>query len=214
LQGNLDGIRLAVADGHFASQGVPEVFGAVEYVAAALGVSRRIELPASGVARAAAMMVTSVEGAELHLSDLIARASDFDPMTRARFLAGALVPGVWYAHAQRFRRWYCQQLTALFHQVDVILAPVTPYPAFPIGQTFVEIGGLKLPAAGHLGVFTQPLSFAGLPVVAGPVAISGALPLGIQIIAAPWREDLALRVAAAAEALGILTVQSPSSAQD
>jgi 1-carboxybiuret hydrolase len=214
LQRNLDGIRLAVADGHFASQGVPEVFVAVERVAAALGVSRRIELPGAGVARAAAMMVTSVEGAELHLSDLIARASDFDPMTRARFLAGALVPGVWYAHAQRFRRWYCQQLTALFHEVDVILAPVTPYPAFPIGHAHVELGGMKLPAAGHLGVFTQPLSFAGLPVVAGPIAGSGPLPLGVQIIAAPWREDLALRVAAAAEALGILTVQSPPSAQD
>lgn len=214
LQGNLDGIRLAVADGHFASQGVPEVFGAVERVAAALGVSRRIELPGAGVARAAAMMVTSVEGAELHLSDLIARASDFDPMTRARFLAGALVPGVWYAHAQRFRRWYCQQLAALFHEVDVILAPVTPYPAFPIGQKFVEFGGSKVPAAGHLGVFTQPLSFAGLPVVAGPVTTPGALPLGVQIIAAPWREDLALRVAAAAEALGVLTSSSPPSAQD
>jgi 1-carboxybiuret hydrolase len=214
LHRNLDGIRLAVVDGHFASQGVPEVFAAVERVAAALGVSQRIELPAASVARAAAMIVTSVEGAELHLSDLIARASDFDPMTRARFLAGALVPGVWYAHAQRFRRWYCQQLTELFRDVDVILAPVTPYPAFPIGQTHVELGGMKLPAAGHLGVFTQPLSFAGLPVVAGPVAGPGPLPLGIQIIAAPWREDLALRVAAAAEALGILTVQSPSSAQD
>jgi 1-carboxybiuret hydrolase len=214
LQRNLDGIRLAVADGHFASQGVPEVFGAVERVATALGASRRIELPGAGVARAAAMMVTSVEGAELHLSDLITRASDFDPMTRARFLAGALVPGVWYAHAQRFRRWYCQQLAALFHEVDVILAPVTPYPAFPIGQKFVELGGLKLPAAGHLGVFTQPLSFAGLPVVAGPVTTPGALPLGVQIIAAPWREDLALRVAAAAEALGVLTSSSPPPAQD
>jgi 1-carboxybiuret hydrolase len=214
LQGKLDGIRLAVADGHFASQGVPEVFGAVEQVAAALGVSRRVELPAAGIARAAAMLVTSVEGAELHLTDLIARAADFDPMTRARFLAGALVPGVWYSHAQRFRRWYCQQLAALFCDVDVILAPVTPYPAFPIGQGLMELGGMNLPAAGHLGVFTQPVSFAGLPVVAGPVARPGHLPLGVQFIAAPWREDIALRVAAAAEALGVLASPSPLSAED
>jgi Asp-tRNA(Asn)/Glu-tRNA(Gln) amidotransferase A subunit family amidase len=211
LRRDRDGIRLAVANGYFASQGVPDVFAAVEPVAAALGVSRRIELPAAGLARAAAMIVTSVEGAELHLSDLIARAADFDPMTRARFLAGALVPGVWYAHAQRFRRWYCQQLTELFREVDVILAPVTPYPAFPIGQAFVDLGAVKLPAAGHLGVFTQPLSFAGLPVVAAPIAEPGPLPLGVQIIAAPWREDLALRVAAAAEALGVLAPPSPPS---
>jgi len=201
LPRGLDGIRVAVAGGCFESQGVPEVFAAVDRFASALGVSRRVELPGDGVARAAAMIVTSVEGAELHLPSLSARAAEFDPKTRARFLAGALVPGARYAHAQRFRRWYCRELAALFRSVDVILAPVTPYPAFRIGQAFIEIGAQKLPAAGHLGVYTQPLSFAGLPVVAAPIAGSGPLPLGVQIVAAPWREDLALRVAAAAEAL-------------
>lgn len=214
LEQGLDGIRLAVADGYFTSQGVPASFAAVERVAAALGVSRRIELPAAAVARAAAMIVTSVESSELHLPDLIARAAEFDPMTRARFLAGALVPGAWYARAQRFRRWYCGALTALFREVDVILAPATPYPAFPIGQASVEIGGVKLPAAGHLGVFTQPISFAGLPTVAAPVAGAGPLPLGVQIVAAPWREDLALRLAAVAEALGALASPSPVSPWD
>jgi len=209
LRRGLDGVRLAVAGGYFDSQGAPEAFAAVERVASALGVSRRVELPAAGLARAAAMILTSVEGAELHLNDLIARAAEFDPKTRGRFLAGALAPGAWYAHAQRFRRWYCQALTALFGAVDVILAPATPYPAFPIGQAVVELGGQKLPAAGHLGVFTQPLSFAGLPVAAAPAAGSGALPLGVQIVAAPWREDLVLRVAAAAEALGVVASPSP-----
>jgi len=131
-------------------------------------------------------------------------------MTRARFLAGALVPAAWYAHAQRFRRWYCRELTRLFRTVDVILAPATPYPAFPIGQSVFELDGAKLPAAGHLGVFAQPLSFAGLPVVAAPVAEPNPLPLGIQIVAAPWREDLVLRVAAAAQALGVLASPTPS----
>jgi amidase/aspartyl-tRNA(Asn)/glutamyl-tRNA(Gln) amidotransferase subunit A len=209
LRQGLKGIRIAVAGGFFASQGVPEVFAAVERVAAALGVTERIELPAVGIARAAAMIVTSVEGAELHLPDLIARAADFDPLTRARFLAGALVPGAWYSHAQRFRRWFCRELATLFRTVDVILAPVTPYPAFPIGQAWVELGGQKLPAAGHLGVFTQPLSFAGLPALAAPLGQPGPLPLGVQVVAAPWREDLVLRVAAAGEEIGILASPPP-----
>jgi len=209
LRRGIDGVRIAIAAGHFASQGVPEVFAAVERVAAALGASQRIEVPAAGVARAAAMIVTSVEGAELHLPDLIAKAADFDPKVRARFLAGALIPGAWYSHAQRFRRWYCQQVAALFRTVDVILAPATPYPAFPVGQAMMEIGGNKLPAAGHLGVFTQPLSFAGLPALSAPVAGASPLPLGVQIVAAPWREDLVMRVAAAAEALGIVATATP-----
>ncbi|HXW21057.1 MAG TPA: AtzE family amidohydrolase [Roseiarcus sp.] len=210
LAQGLDGVRIAVAEGYFASQGAPEVFAAVERFAAALGTSRRVELPAPAVARGAAMIVTSVEGAELHLDDLKARAADFDPKTRARFLAGALAPGAWYSHAQRFRRWYCQAMTEVFKTTDVILAPTTPYAAFPIGQIWTEIGGARLPAAGHLGVFTQPLSFAGLPTISAPAASSGPLPLGVQIVAAPWREDLIFRVAAAAESLGAAQSRAPA----
>jgi len=204
LAQGMDGLRIALADGYFGSGGHPEVFAATERAAAALGVERRVHLPEPGLARAAAMIITASEGAELHLADLKSRAASFDPMTRPLFLSGAVVPAAWYVRAQRFRRWYCSELEALFRDVDVILAPATPYPAFPIGQRMIEVDGRQLPAAGHLGVFTQPLSFAGLPVLAAPVAGSGPLPLGIQIAAAPWREDLVLRVAAAAEAAGVL----------
>jgi 1-carboxybiuret hydrolase len=207
-----DGIRIAIAAGHFANLGTADVFAAVGGVAKALGAERLVEVPAAGIARCAAMIMTSVEGAELHLNDLISKAAEFDPMTRARFLAGALVPGAWYAHAQRFRRWYCRQLAELFREIDVLLTPVTPYAAHPIGQAFVELGGQKLPAAGHLGVFTQPLSFAGLPALAAPVARvaeTASLPLGVQIVAAPWREDLIFRVAAAAERMGVLVSPPP-----
>jgi AtzE family amidohydrolase len=204
LDQGMAGLRVALADGYFTSAGHPEVFAATERAAAALGVERRVNLPEPALARAAAMIITASEGAELHLADLKTRAADFDPMTRPLFLSGTVVPAVWYVRAQRFRRWYRSELEALFRDVDVILAPVTPYPAFLIGQRMIEIDGRQLPAAGHLGVFTQPFSFAGLPVLAAPVAGAGPLPLGIQIIAAPWREDLVMRVAAAGEAAGIL----------
>jgi amidase/aspartyl-tRNA(Asn)/glutamyl-tRNA(Gln) amidotransferase subunit A len=48
------------------------------------------------------------------------------------------------------------------------------------------------------------VSFAGCPVVAAPLWPHGMqkLPIGVQVIAAPWREDLALRVARALEASG------------
>jgi len=204
LHQGMDGLRVALAAGYFTSAGDPEVFAAVEKAASALGVVRRVDLPEPALARAAAMIITASEGGELHLADLKAQAASFDPMTRPLFLSGTLVPAAWYMRAQRFRRWYCRELETLFRDVDVILAPATPYPAFPIGQRMMEVDGRQLPAAGHLGVFTQPLSFAGLPVLAAPIAGVGPLPLGLQIIAAPWREDLALRVAAAGEAAGVL----------
>ena len=204
LARGMDGLRIALATGYFAGGGHPEVFAATEKAASALNVVLRVNLPEPALARAAAMIITASEGGELHLADLKTQAASFDPMTRPLFLSGAVVPAAWYVRAQRFRRWYCRELEALFRDVDVILAPATPYPAFPIGQRMMEVDGRQVPAAGHLGVFTQPLSFAGLPVLAAPVAGSSALPLGIQIAAAPWREVLVLRVAAAAEAAGVL----------
>ena len=200
----VDGLRIALATGYFAGSGHPEVFAATEKAASALGVVRRVDLPQPALARAAAMIITASEGGELHLADLKTQADRFDPMTRPLFLSGAVVPAAWYVRAQRFRRWYCREIEAVFRDIDVILAPVTPYPAFPIGQRMMEVDGRQVPAAGHLGVFTQPLSFAGLPVLAAPIAGAGPLPLGIQIIAAPWREDLVLRVGAAAAALGVV----------
>jgi aspartyl-tRNA(Asn)/glutamyl-tRNA(Gln) amidotransferase subunit A len=61
-----------------------------------------------------------------------------------------------------------------------------------------------LPVRPNLGLLTQPLSFIGLPVVAAPVWLDGGLPLGVQIIAAPWQEAKALRVARALEKAGVV----------
>jgi Asp-tRNA(Asn)/Glu-tRNA(Gln) amidotransferase A subunit family amidase len=60
----------------------------------------------------------------------------------------------------------------------------------------------------NLGIYTQPISFIGLPVVAVPVPLT-PLPIGVQIIAAPWREDVALRVAHALEASGVVAAMQP-----
>ena len=55
-----------------------------------------------------------------------------------------------------------------------------------------------MPLRPNMGIYTQPISFIGLPVVAVPVPLK-PLPIGVQIIAAPWREDIALRIAHALE---------------
>jgi len=124
-------------------------------------------------------------------------------MTRDRFLAGALVPAVWVVQAQRFRRWYREQVLPLFRDTDILLAPATPCPAPLIGQETIEIDGAAVPARPYLGVYTQPLSFIGLPIVAVPLKKPGALPIGVQVIAAPWREADALRAAWALQRDGI-----------
>ena len=90
----------------------------------------------------------------------------------------------------------------LFEEVDAILAPATPCTAPLIGQQTFMLDDAELPVRANLGIYTQPISFIGLPVVAVPMPLA-PLPIGVQIIAAPWREDMALRIAHALGAMGV-----------
>ena len=116
-----------------------------------------------------------------------------------RLMAGAMMPAAWYLQAQRVRRWFHRQVLKLFEAVDVILAPATPRPAQKVGQEFFTIRGKKMLARPNAGLLTQPISCLGLPVVCAPVGKVEGLPVGMQIIAAPGREDLCFRVARAIE---------------
>ncbi|WP_043833778.1 AtzE family amidohydrolase [Muricoccus aerilatus] len=202
IEDGAGGLRIAVLGGHFARNGDPDCFAALAHVAAALGAEAPVELPEAARARAAAYVITAAEGAALHLDRLRERPGDFDPATRDRLIAGAAIPAAWVHRAQRFRRWYRERVLALFDNVDILLAPSTPCRAPAIGQATIVMDGATLPLRPNIGVFTQPISFIGLPVCAVPVWLDGGLPLGVQVIAAPWREDLALRVARALERAG------------
>ena len=204
LDRGIEGLRIAVAGGHFLRNGDSDAFAAVSKVAQALGAERRVEIPEAARARAAAYVITASEGAALHLDRIRERAQDFDPAVRDRLIAGAMIPAAWVNRAQYFRRWYREKVLALFETVDVILAPATPCRAPRIGQQTFVLDGQTLPVRPNLGVFTQPISFVGLPVVAAPVWLDDGLPLAVQIIAAPWREELALRVARRLEQSGVV----------
>ncbi len=205
LDAGANGLRMAVAGDYFNRGARPEALEAVAKVAAALSVTREVVIPEAARGRAAAFVITTSESSALHIDRLRTRTADFDPDTRYRFLSGALVPAAWYIKAQRFRRWYHDQVLALFKDVDIILAPATPCAAPQVGEKFLTLGEETVPLRPNLGLFTQPISCIGFPVVVAPVHRGGDLPLGVQIIAAPWREDLALRVAAELQRLGVAT---------
>jgi 1-carboxybiuret hydrolase len=204
-----EGLRIGILGGWFRQMALPEATNAVDRMAAALGTDRFVEWPEVDRARTAAFMITNVEGAALHLPDLKKRAHDFEPLSRDRFIAGALLPSAWLVQAQRVRHWFARQVARSFESVDVLLAPATPCTAPVIGTEWLEINGLKLPARASMGLLTQPVSCIGLPVVTVPRwhtnPAAPHLPIGVQVIAAPWREDLALRVAHALESLAVTT---------
>jgi 1-carboxybiuret hydrolase len=202
------GLRIAVAGGYFKPCGA-EALQAIDRVAVALGVDRDIDIPQAERARSAAFLITASEGASLHLDRLRSRAKDYDPAVRDRLTAGAMAPASLVVKAHKFRRWYREEMLKLFADVDVILAPATPCAAPLIGQQTFMFGDQELPVRANLGIYTQPISFIGLPVVAVPIPLS-PLPIGVQIIAAPWREDIALRVAYTLETDGIVAAPRPT----
>jgi 1-carboxybiuret hydrolase len=181
----IEGIRVAVAGGYFRTGCEVMALAAVDQCAEALEMTREVEVRGAAEARAAAYLISNVEGAALYLDRLQASPADFDPEVRDRLLSGAMIPGVWYVRAQRFRRWFQESMGQLFDEVDVILAPATPITAPRIGQKTMVLDGEEMLVRPNIGIYTQPISFVGLPVVAVPLFGVGPLPIGVQVIAAP-----------------------------
>jgi aspartyl-tRNA(Asn)/glutamyl-tRNA(Gln) amidotransferase subunit A len=207
----IDGLRIACLGGHFTDTAGPEALAALAHVAQALNAHATLQAPGAAAVRAAAFLITMAEGGALHLDRLRDRADEFDPDVRDRLLAGAMLPAAWTIRAQKVRRAFAADMAQLFGQADLLLAPATPCPAPLLGQKTLDLGGAQVPLRPNIGVFTQPISAIGLPVVAVPVWLPGAaLPIGVQIIAPPWREDLALRAAYHLEMAG--SVRAPVAA--
>src|SRR6202040_2881669 len=94
-------VRIAIADGYFQKNVFPEATEAVTRIAKDRGVARTVEIPEAARARAAAYVISTCEGASLHLDRLRKRPNDFDPAVRVRLLAGAMIPAPLVDRAQK-----------------------------------------------------------------------------------------------------------------
>lgn len=205
----VQGLRVGRLGGYFDEHAGAAAREAAALAAASLGASATVEWPDAAQARAAAFITSASEGGALHLQRLRTQAGDFEPLSVDRFISGALQPAAWYVRAQRFRRAYRDKVDALFRDWDVLIAPATPVAAPAIGTEWVDINGQRFPCRPSIGLLTQPISFAGCPVVAAPLwpEAAAGLPIGVQLIAAPWREDLALRAGWALARNGVAKVR-------
>ncbi|MDQ1212168.1 AtzE family amidohydrolase [Pantoea anthophila] len=202
-----EGLRCGVLGGFFARWCDEDARAAVATVAAALEAQEEVVMPEAELARSAAFIMTAAEGGNHYLPALRQRPEVFEPNSRERLLAGAMMPGAWYVQAQRFRRHFQQQVLPLFDRFDVLIAPATPCSAITIGQQTLTIQGESLPAKASMGMLTQPISFLGLPVCTVPLATRSGLPIGLQLIARPFNEEAVLRAAWALEQRGITMPQ-------
>ncbi|MDE1179108.1 AtzE family amidohydrolase [Paraburkholderia sp.] len=161
----------------------------------ALNVTETVDFADAAAARGAAFLITAAEGGQLHMPTLRTRYDEHEPLSRDRLISGALLPAAWVLQAQRVRAVLRKRMLELFERYDVLVAPATPVVAPRIGDEFMDVNGQRLAMRPNLGLLTQPISCLGLPVVAVPMRTASGLPLAVQLIAPPWREDLAFDAA-------------------
>ncbi|MBC2607888.1 AtzE family amidohydrolase [Pelagicoccus albus] len=193
-------LRVGMLDGYFSEMQEPEASEAVAAVASLLGAKDKVSFPDPVAARSAAFVVSACEGGRLHKERLSTRFEDFDPAVRNRLAAGLCAPSSWYLQAQVTRKKLQRELLGLFETHDVLIAPATPLSAPKIGQTEMSIGGKIVPTRPNMGIFTQPISFFGLPVLTVPYLRKGQMPIGVQLIGRPFGEENLFRVARSLEA--------------
>ena len=208
------GVRIGILGGWFHEWAGPAARRSVQLAAAALGATEWVELKSAEVARAAAFVMTGAEGGALHRPRLLKQYEDFGPASRARLVAGSLIPASWVVQAQRVRQHAYREAIELFDRFDLLLAAAAPSVAPTVGQETLQINGRSIPTKAGLGVLTQPISCIGLPVVTVPVwpdegetAAERTLPVGVQLIAAPWREGLCLAAARTLEQAGVAQIR-------
>jgi AtzE family amidohydrolase len=211
------GIRIGVLGGWFHEWADPAARRAVQLAASALGATLTVELKGAEAARAAAFVITGAEGGALHRARLITQFDSYEPLSRSRLVAGSLIPASWVVRAQRVRQQVFREALELFDHFDLLIAAATPVVAPRIGTETLVVNGRRVPARSSLGVLTQPISCIGLPVCTAPLwpgdddeaLQSCGLPLGVQLIGAPWREDLCLAAAQALERSGVAAFRLP-----
>ncbi|MEY3000767.1 MAG: hypothetical protein RL648_981 [Verrucomicrobiota bacterium] len=139
------------------------------------------------------------------------RGEGFGTEVKRRIILGSYVLSsgyydAYYKRAQQVRALIRNDFLAAFNEVDLILTPTTPTPAFKIGEKISD------PLAMYLAdIFTISVNLSGLPGVSLPCGLSSdGLPIGLQLIGQPFMEGALLKVAAAYEKAAPFTANPPA----
>jgi aspartyl-tRNA(Asn)/glutamyl-tRNA(Gln) amidotransferase subunit A len=203
---SVEGLRVGLPH-RYAFEGVdPGIADHVRSALAALtslGVTVvEVDVPGLELSTTTAYTIIAAEASAYHSRWWPERADDYGADVRTRLAAAARVSADAYVQAHRVRAQIVEALATALEQVDAIVTPTAPLTPQLVGQKEVDFGGQRLPTTGG-GVFTRftaAFNLSGGPAVSVPCGLTPAgLPAGLQIGAAPGRDELVLRLAAAYE---------------
>jgi aspartyl-tRNA(Asn)/glutamyl-tRNA(Gln) amidotransferase subunit A len=113
---------------------------------------------------------------------------------------GAMTPAVRYLQGQQARRTLTEAFLTGMAEVDVIATPTAPTPATLLSSDLTVGEEADPEALAALVDFTAPFDLTGFPAISVPCGFTASgLPVGLQLVTRPWREDLLLAVAHAYE---------------
>jgi len=141
------------------------------------------------------------EAASMHREWIRTRPQDYAAQVRVRIEAGFYIPATQYLDALRLRRVLMDEfLATTMNEIDLLHAPVIPFPLPTIGETDVEAegGSAVLDVVRRMTTYTRPFNFLGVPAISVPCGLDPAgLPVAFQLVGRPFDEALCLRAAGA-----------------
>lgn len=200
---SISSLRVGQLVGWFERDVDQDILDVIQEVVRCFSQQGQIDLPYIEQVRAASYLMTASEGGKLHLPNLRTQSMEYDPATRERLMAGALLPVSSYLKAQEIQVWFQQYLDNIFKEYDLLIAPAVGSIAPKIDNSVVFVDGKPVSARVNLGIYTQPLSMSHCPVLSVPIHRDGKLPVGLQLIAKPHHEQLLFAVGAFLEKKGI-----------
>ncbi len=209
IDGGVSGWRVALASDEFFTQVTDVEVQALVQAATRVfeNLGARVEAVPFPDARQAAQangLMTPSDGAAYHRERMASAPELFGEDIRHRLETGAAFTSTDYILAQRTQSVLRYQFTRFFEEYDLLLTPTTPVTAPPIeGPNAIEQARL-------LTRFTSPFNLTGLPALSMPCGFtSQGMPVGLQLVGAPWGEARLLRAAYAYEQAAEWQPRSP-----
>jgi len=196
-------IRVGVPANFFFDMVMPDVAEAVhEAIERADGLGARVttvRVPDIDALNAVGLIILLAEAAAAHRKHLD-RRSDFGADVLALLDQGTLVPAIDYVNAQRLRKRLRNEFHELFRSLDCLFMPATPITAPRIGQTEIELQGATFDTRMLTTRFARAGNALGFPALVIPCGVSaGGLPIGLQMMARPFEDNLLLALGEALE---------------
>ena len=204
---NIRGLRIGLPQNFYLDRLDPEVEasvrGAIARAESLKAVVKPVTVPDVPALNAVARVILLAEASAV-MEPFLDRRDRFGADVLALLDQGRLLPAVDYVNAQRLRLRMQREFAALWSQVDCLLLPTTPNTAPVIGQTSVRLGGSDEDVRLATTRLVRGINALGWPALSIPCGLSASgLPTGLQIVAAPFQEELILRVGAALEDGGV-----------